>query len=277
MGEQKGLRAPIIVLDWNLIQTMPASKEIPPHFQCVIPAQAIHEIATKESGSNEAALRKFVQWGSRNVGRLWIGRLPEYLFEQQMRSKGKRLRMYDVIEPTQTRIWRRALRSPQVDWAKSLAHLKNSPPINLRNHQIAELVRFSDAIKDAWKKRPLKRLPQPTEKGEWIRLPQFATDLVEYVLSSRWRKEWRRYLDDDANRFAIIRWARFLAWYCVKRAEGQTKKFENNFDDIHYGLLASYTGHLGTNDKGLQEATVAIFPGLRVIRLENLQSYKRAG
>ena len=107
-------------------------------------------------------------------------------------------------------------------------------------------------------------------------IPQFATDLVEYVLSSRWRKEWRRYLNDDPNRFAIIRWARFLAWYCVKRAEGQTNKFENNFDDIHYGLLASYTGHLGTNDKGLAEATLAIFPKMRVVRLAELDTLEVA-
>jgi hypothetical protein len=59
-------------------------------------------------------------------------------------------------------------------------------------------------------------------------------------------------------------------WYCLKCAEGQTFKYENNFDDAHYGLLASYAGHLGTDDKGLAEAAAAIFPGLRVIGLADL-------
>lgn len=75
----------------------------------------------------------------------------------------------------------------------------------------------------------------------------------------------------DPNRIALIRWSRFVAWYCLRRAEGLRVKFENNFDDAHYGLLASYTGHLGTDDKGLVEAATTIFPGIRVVTLSQLQ------
>jgi hypothetical protein len=95
---------------------------------------------------------------------------------------------------------------------------------------------------------------------------------VETQFPKWWRPEWRQYIHSDPHRFAVIRWARFLAWYFVKRAEGQTKKFVNNFDDAHYGFLASYAGHLGTHDKGLAEATQAIFPSLRVLRLDDLQT-----
>jgi len=266
------IRHPTLVLDWNLIQSMSASQDVPARFQCVVPAHILHEIATKDSGKDHAAMKKFVQWGSRNVHRFWIGRLTEHLFERQVRATGKRLNMRDVVEPQQTRLWRRALQSPHIDWGLIVAVIKDSPPVKQRNHQINELVRFSDAITVAWGKRPQRRTPRPSEMGEWVRLPQLATDLVETQFSRWWRKEWRRYVDDDPHRFAVIRWARFLAWYFVKRAEGQTHKFANNFDDAHYGLLASYTGHLGTDDRGLEEAALAIFPSLRVVRLNHLET-----
>jgi hypothetical protein len=270
MSQSRSLRYPTLVLDWNLIQSMPASQDIPDRFQCVVPAHVLHEIATKEDGRDKAAMRKFFQWGSRNVHRFWIGRLTKDLFQRQVRATGKRLTMRDVVEPRQTRLWRRALQSSQVDLQQVLAKIKDSPPVKLRNHQIDELVRFSDAITVVWGKRPQKRIPRPSEKGEWVRLPQLATDLVETRFFKWWRKEWRRYVNEDPHRFAVIRWARFLAWYFVKRAEGQTHRFANNFDDIHYGLLASYTGHLGTDDRGLEEATLAIFPSLRIVRLSDL-------
>ena len=103
-----------------------------------------------------------------------------------------------------------------------------------------------------------------------MRQANLVTDLVEKFFSPRWRAHWRPLAVADPNLIALIRWARFVAWYCVRRAEGQQNKYENNFDDAHYGLLGSYTGHLGTHDKGLAEATTSIFPGVRVLTLSNL-------
>ena len=193
------------------------------------------------------------------------------LFELQVRTKGIRLTPQDIVDSWNTRMWRRALQNPNVDWDVVLRTIKDSPAIARRNHQINELVRFSDAIVVAWGKRPRKRIPRPEEKADWVQLPQLATDLVETQFPIWWRREWRQYVNDDPHHFAIIRWARFLAWYFVKRAEGQTQKFANNFDDVHYGFLASYTGHLGTHDRGLEEAARAIFPSIRVFRLNDLQ------
>ena len=250
----------MVVLDWNLIQSMRAGEDVPARFECVVPVHALHEIATKEIGLDRQAMTKFVRWASRNVHRFWIGRLAERLFARQLRTKGIRLTSQDVVDFRITRRWRRALQNPKTDWNLELRAIKESPAIVYRNRQINELVKFSDAIVAAWGKPPLRQIPRPEDEANWMQLSQFATYLVETRYQIWWRWEWRRYLNEDTPHFAILRWARFLAWYFVKRADGQTKKFANNFDDAHYGLLASYTGHLGTNDRGLEEAARAIFP-----------------
>ena len=112
----------------------------------------------------------------------------------------------------------------------------------------------------------------PKDRGEWVRQFGPVIQAAEAFPGIPWRREWRQRAEANANRFAVIRWLRFFLWYCLKRIDGQTRKFENNFDDAQYGLLASYTGHLGTDDHGLRDAAQAIFPGLRVVGLANLEN-----
>jgi len=51
----------------------------------------------------------------------------------------------------------------------------------------------------------------------------------------------------------------------MRRALGDTRKFENNWDDAQYGFLASYTGHLATGDKGLIKMVGLVFPGIHIV------------
>lgn len=142
--------------------------------------------------------------------------------------------------------------------------------VGRRREQIAALVELCTAVSEEWKGQTPKRIPRADERSEWIRRPDLVTDLVERYFGPRWRADWSPRVLADPNRFAVVRWARFIAWYCVLRAEGQTKKYENNFDDAHYGLLASYTGTLGSNDRGLNDAFTAIFPKAQALSLEAL-------
>lgn len=104
-----------LVLDWNLIQSMPATSDVPAHYKCVILAQTFHEIANKESERGTQAINKLGRWAQRNVERLWVGRSPEDLFEIQLRSNGKRLKRADIIHPKFTRELRHVARKPGYD------------------------------------------------------------------------------------------------------------------------------------------------------------------
>jgi hypothetical protein len=259
----------MLVLDWNLIQSMPSEVDVPERYECVVLDQMFHEVVNKDPGYDEGAIRKLGRWAARNVHRLWVGHTPEKLFERQF-DTGKPLSVQDIIHPGHTRELRRTASLPDYDWTAPLRGARDLEPVRNRRHQIETLVRLCTAIAEVWRSQPGKRTPNADEKGDWIRQAHLVTDLVERFLHERWRREWRRQVDNDPNRFAVVRWARFVAWYCLRRAEGHTRKYENNFDDAHYGLLASYAGHLGTADKGLREAATTIFPKLRVLDLGGL-------
>ena len=79
---------------------------------------------------------------------------------------------------------------------------------------------------------------------------------------SDWR--WRRHLECFPDRLLIGKRARLDLYYAIRRSLGDSKKFENNWDDMHYAITASYTGHLATHDAGLVRAAEIIAPNLRV-------------
>jgi hypothetical protein len=264
------IQAPSIVLDWNLILKMPRDKDVPPHFQCIVPAQAWHEVATATADNAEIAVKKFTRWGTKNIDRIWMGRWPEDLFYRQQKGNRWRLRMRDIVEPSRSFRWRRALRDQNTDWQKIWQMIKDSDMVKRRLHQIDQSVKLSEAIVALWETNPNKRPPRQDEMSAWVRQSQRVTDLIEKFAPRYWRKEWRKSLDLDRNRIAIIRWGRFFAWYCAKLAAGGSHRFENNYDDIHYGLLSSYSGFLGTSDVGLIEATRGIFPKVNILGLEGL-------
>jgi hypothetical protein len=192
------------------------------------------------------------------------------LFERQFLSGGRRLSAKDVVHPQFSRELRRSARQAEFDWGRPLSGARDSEPVRRRREQIEKLVQLCTEVAAIWRQQAGKRHPKPEERGDWVRQPQLVTALVERYFGKVWRPEWRQQVEADPNRFAVVRWARFVAWYCLKRGEGQTYKYKNNFDDAHYGLLASYTGHLGTGDKGLQLVSRTIFPDLRIIEFSDL-------
>jgi hypothetical protein len=152
------------------------------------------------------------------------------------------------------------------DWQHFLGTAQSGGSISYRKKEIDEHVDVCKRIAEVWHKTyPGRSLHAMDTQAEWIRGAQLVKPILTELYRSRWLPEWTISLVDDPNRFAVARWARFVGWYCMRHIVGQTVKFENNFDDATYGLLASYTGHLGTNDRGLQQAAQAIFPGIRIL------------
>jgi hypothetical protein len=67
----------------------------------------------------------------------------------------------------------------------------------------------------------------------------------------------------------LAKWARVIAWYALLRARlpqgcKSDLAFSNNFADGNCLFLAMHTGHLLTNDRGLQQAARAIAPNVRI-------------
>lgn len=265
------LSSPVVVLDWNLLRSMPASHDIPPAYACVVPDQMFHEIATTKSGDPDNLIREFGTWASRNVSRLWYGCTKEDLVTRQWKSGGRHLSVEDIVHRVKTRDLRRfAIESPN-DWPRFIKTAQSGNSIGYREQEINNHVTVCKRISDAWHKTyPGRSLTSIQNQIEWIRGPELVRPIVTELYYPRWRSEWTSTLANDPNRFAVVRWARFVGWYCMRHITGQTHKFENNFDDAIYGLLASYTGHLGTNDCGLQQAAQAIFPGLRIVDQQRL-------
>jgi hypothetical protein len=254
----------MLVLDLSLLQGMPSTHDLPPQYRCVVPYHAFHEIATKQPDKSVQAAYRFRDWARKNVRRMWIGRTPERLFEMQRRSGGKPLTTHDIIDFSYTRELRRIVPQPDYDWARPLAEARGSAQVSNRNVQIETLVKICNIIKERSLSLAPKDLPKLNDHGAWVRRP----GIVETAEAARmpWRKEWHWRAESNPNCFAVTRWLMFLRWYVLKHVvDGQTREFANNFDDVHYGLLASYTGHLGTEDNGMHKAVHAIFPGLRVI------------
>lgn len=276
MARRKMPRARYIVVDWNLIQTMSTLKDVPEYFQCIVSPHILHEIATKDTqAEKERTFRKFIRWLRLNVNRLWFSHSLERLFLSQLRTGGRRLSLREIIDHRHTRQWRRALRAGVDGWNGVLEYLIDSPPINNRNEQISETVDFIKRVAVEWAQRP-HHGPMPPPEGEWENRSQYAMKVAKYRYRAVCPMTWWPILVTNPHRLAIYRWSKLEAFYSTQYADGHTRKFENNFDDIHYALLATYTGHLGTDDKGLIEAVTTAFPGLRVIRIKDLSDLKAA-
>jgi len=251
-------------MDWNLLRSMPASHDVPPAYACVVPDHVFHEIATTASGDPTGFIRKFGAWAARNVSRLWYGRTMEDLINLQWKMSGCPLSMQDIAHPLRTRQLREFARQPTYDWPNFLRTIQGGESIAYRMNGVKQLSMLCTRMAENWSKTyPGRALPTLEEQAKWIRRPDLIKPFINGPYAGRWRAEWTNSLAADPNRFALVRWTRFVGWYCMRRIAGETCNFENNFDDATYGLLASYTGHLGTNDHGLQRAAKAIFPGMR--------------
>ena len=267
MLDTRKLRFTAVVLDWNLLYLMSRTEDIPPHYDCIVPEHVFHEIATTESGDPEGLIRKFGNWAKRNISRLWFPRNAEDLITRQWKSESERLRASGIINPLRTRLHRRFIMQPSPDWSHFLREVRVSPATHFRQQGINQLVNRVGTLTDAWNRSyPGRSLSSLENQIEMVRQPNVVKAFLHGPYKQRWRPEWTDRLATDPNQFALARWARFVTWYLMRRISGQTFKFENNIDDAIYGFIASFTGHLGTNDGGLRRAALAIFPNMQILR-----------
>lgn len=263
----------LAVVDCNFIQKCGGEgDDVPPHLDCLIITPVFAELAGK--GDHERAFlgARFVRWLRRNVDRVWMGREWLDLYDLQSDLNHMRyIHMRDMVDSKNTRLLRKAVQNSAEDWlAAPLApaigqwltssESKRSSFVNLTDQMRSYITSQEGALRE--------KIPQtPDAIKEYIQ----RENMADYVISRSgkgpihdWR--WRRHLEGFPDRLIVAKLARLELYYGIRRTLGDTRKFENNYEDMHYAIAASYTGHIATSDERLIRVCELLAPGLRVVR-----------
>jgi len=98
----------------------------------------------------------------------------------------------------------------------------------------------------------------------WIRSPDLVTHLAAMSSPGRDTEAWRNALAVFPDIHAAGKFIRLLLWSALRRVVKPKANLINDWDDIHYVFLASYSGHIATADRGVMEMAQAIFPDVSV-------------
>jgi hypothetical protein len=135
---------------------------------------------------------------------------------------------------------------------------------NLRSGFVSHAHQFTNYLRNTHPRMLEEVQGAKSKQSELATIPDVHVPLIQRN-NRRYRKyAWRRTLSVFPDRAAIGRWSRLIMWYAIMHAAGRTKRFDNNFDDAHYGFLASYAGHLVTHDDLLAETVSVLFPKTRI-------------
>ena len=113
--------------------------------------------------------------------------------------------------------------------------------------------------------------PQALSDDEITRLVRDPESALRW-LPKKWVKE-KGLTDAQVAQFPDIvpmgRWFRVQTWYDLQRYKmmpnsNRDKAFSNCYADADAVFLASYTGHLLTNDTGQRQAAIAIRPDIQI-------------
>jgi hypothetical protein len=263
---------PLAVVDCNFIQRCQgADDDVPCAWDCLLTGSVFLELASKDGKERDFLFAKFTNWTRRNADRLWLARDFNDLHRamEPRYDAVRQIRVWHLIAKKETTELRRYAKDKATNWTaplenegvqKWLVHASNS-----RN----SFVEFTGEARDvvqAQPGRPSEKIPHtPQAIRHFVRSYDISKLIVhrdKYAFYGDWR--WRRLLSAFPDKLLIARTARLDLYYAIRRALGDSKKFENNWDDKHYALCASYTGHLVTHDAGLRTAAEIIAPGIRL-------------
>lgn len=261
---------PAVVIDWNFVRSS-SVPEVPAGYQCLVCDQMFHEIAhiTDESGADnwEPFCVKAFRWARDVRERLWVARIPSELFELE-KDKDRPLRYAQLVHEEYTEKLRHRLEDPNVDWVSEMRAIRGGAADNEKSRHKDEFVGYARNVAEVTTRLKARGKPVPEaleDKVALISNPEVVVDLLTGTSAELVRRSWREHVLKDVNRYARARWIRINFWYAMNFSQGRRSKFENNYDDAVYALLASYTGHLATHDRRLRQMTSDLFPGLRVL------------
>jgi hypothetical protein len=266
------INKPIAVVDCNFIQRCRGEEDdVPWSWDCLLISSVFGELAIKADQERTFLLSKFTSWTRRNVDRLWIARDFDDLRSamEPTPDRVRHIRLRHLVSESRTRLVRRAIRDGQLQWRAPPEIPEIQDWLSRAARGRAAFVSFTDECRDfieSQEGRPSEKLPHTKDAiRDYVRRYS-AADLIVHPEGrgeyGDWR--WRRHLECFPDRLLIARSARLELYYAIRRSLGDSRKFENNWDDKHYAIAASYTGHLATHDGGLMTAAEIIAPGLRI-------------
>jgi hypothetical protein len=194
----------------------------------------------------------------------------------QERAPGVRVQKRAIIDEESTVRMRHYLRSG--DWTARMMQGRSIPDYDHYLKKKAEFVmacnRFADQhhnFASQITEHSQDRLrPAPTV----IRRPNLVNGfLAESADSTRFHTTaWRKALNVFPDHHAIGRWTRLVAYYGALRMckrDQREDRFSNNYEDAMYAFIASYTGHLASNDDQLWDCVSVVFPWIKGASLQS--------
>jgi hypothetical protein len=267
----------LVVLDLCILRARPEDF-VGPDEGLVIPDALIVEVMTGNRVDAEPAA--LGRWLKRFADRVYIGSYWWDLIKAEP-SCNKLARPEEAINGAYTVEFRKWITAEEpTAWPEMFKAMRQSEFIKTHGYTIGrarfmELVGlFENWVSDS---RPdwIATAVKGTKKdwATFVRQEDIAADVARVWMQlmdgmdamARYNSEpWKRALIGFPDRFAIGRWSRLLLWYMMAWVRKQRRDFENNWDDMHYAFVASYTGHLATRDRGMREAVTALFPNCRI-------------
>jgi hypothetical protein len=263
---------PICVVDCNFIQTCRGEAEdVPSHWDCLLISSVFSELASKEESERAFLFARFTSWVRRNKNRLWMARQWPDLLKAHETSPHtvRRIRLADFVSKGVTEKLRKYAADPNVEWSAST----QTPEISRWLQDVASgrdsFLSLADECKrfiEGQAGKPSTKSPQTPEAiREYVQQFNIADAIVHRGGEGPYGDRcWRRHLDEFPDRLLIGRYARLQLYYLIRRTLGDSRKFENNWDDMFYAIAASYSGHIATHDKRLIKACNILSPGVRV-------------
>lgn len=254
---------PWIVIDWGCLRAMTSGNGLPPGFTAVIPDMVFLEAATTETARRKAfvhKLRSVIEHPSSH-GRILVGRYWDEVARQETRPSIPAVSAQIIEKPLSLMLaefqrGERGFREVTFQEPEIEQYRYNKEVfVKTANHFLDD---FREREPDNWRQLSLgKQKPASMIQGE----SEMMYEYLSKIDGKFRRKSWEDALSQYPDRFAVPRWLRLIAWYCLVRAslpEQNEARFGNNFEDAHYAFLSLYTNHLWTADKGMAAAARAV-------------------
>lgn len=269
---------PIVVVDWGVLRQLPNNAVLRDDTSILIADTVFREIASSDNPQAFAVKLKTLLEPESIRARVCLGQYWDSLSRRESEPQ-KLVAPDEIIHGTMTEQLRELLTTSTGDWSERISAAAGAPEVREDERRRTAFVETCQAWTRWIRERQADELTRiggdvPAQHN-WIRIPHQVTEwIIQNNPCGKFDSpEWRAALSVFPDRHAVGRWARIIVWYCLMRSlhpTGDDHDFENNWDDAHYGFLASYTGRIATHDKGLKRLVAAVFPHVSMTRIEKV-------
>lgn len=247
---------PLVVVDRNILTYCRPEKILPEGAEIVLPDAFFHEMS--ESSRNEE-LPKFVSWLRRHASTVWFAIDWRDILPVE-KSSSFLVSPLEIISILWTNELRDHARDGEFMWPDNT---KDEYYENCRKEFIERARTWTKYVAD----NDIDMSEHDNDADslrEFLRDPTPIKTFLQKWESHWFKKPWSLLIGEFPDQPAICKWWRIINYYSIMHSLGQTKSFENNFEDAQYAFAASYVGRLATDDKRLIDMMGHIFPDVTI-------------